>query len=145
MTQTTSEIVNVLTNMKEVLKGELFDFAQRTTLEPIYLEKAEEKWNVVEIKYIQLNDDYLKGYLLNSYDIVDYDHETESLSVKREIFLLENGELLIFHHVEDYFEESDTFFTFLKRELAVDQTLTEKEFASVIGILTGEIKNSSIE
>ncbi|AIF45096.1 hypothetical protein [Virgibacillus sp. SK37] len=145
MTQTTSEIVNVLTNMKEVFKGELLDLARRTTFEPIYIEKTEEKWIVDEIKYIQLNDGYLKGYLLNSYDIVSRVHETESLSVKREVFLLENGELLVFNHIEDCFEESDTCFTFSKRELAVDQTLTEEEFASLISVLTGKIKNSSIE
>ena len=145
MTQTTSEIVNVLTNMKEVFKGELLELARRTTFEPIYIEKTEEKWIVDEIKYIQLNDRYLKGYLLNSYDIVTHAYETESLSVKREVFLLENGELLIFNHIEDYFEESDTWFTLSRRELAADQTLTEKEFASVIGILTGELKNSSME
>ncbi|MEC5424285.1 hypothetical protein QGM71_12360 [Virgibacillus sp. C22-A2] len=139
MTQTTSEIVNVLTNIKEVLSSELLDLAQRTTFEPIYLEKAEEKWIVDEIKYIQVNDDYLKGYLLNSYDIVNYDHETKSLFVKKEVFLLENGELLLFNHIEDYFEESDTCFTFSNRELAADQTLTEKEFASIIGILTGKL------
>ncbi|WP_077318162.1 hypothetical protein [Virgibacillus proomii] len=145
MTQTTSEIVNVLTNMKEVFKGELLGLAQRTTFEPIYVEKTEEKWVVDEIKYLQVNDGYLKGYLLNSYDIVSRVHETESLSVKREIFLLENGELLVFNHIEDCFEESDTWFTFSRRELAADQTLTEKEFASLISILAGELKNSSME
>lgn len=144
MTQTTLEIVNVLTNIKEVLNSGLLDLAQRTTFELIYLEKAEEKWIVDEIKYMQLNDDYLKGYLLNSYDIVNYEHETESLSVKKEVFLLENGELLVFNHIEDYFEELDACFTFSHRELAADQTLTENEFASLIGILAGKPKNPLI-
>ncbi len=146
MIQVLLDAANPQTNIQEELHKKLLELTGRKALEPIYVKKIEENWMIDEVKYFELkNGEHLKGCLLNSSDIVDISSETESIHVKKEIFLLEDGELMVFSHTEKYFEETgdDVFFNTSYRQIPEDQTLTAKEFVSLIDTIDAELDNDN--
>lgn len=108
----------------------LLEVTDRNTFVPIYERTFQEKGGNDEIRYYESrNGGYLKGCFLDSFEIIHTGSEIGTFGVKKEVFLVENGMLLIFNHIEKYIEEpeNDTWFTISEREISVDQTLTEME------------------
>lgn len=146
MIQVLMDTANPQTNIQEELHKKLLELTGRKAFENIYVKKSEENWMIDEVKYIELkNGEYLKGCLLNTSDIVDLSSETESICVKKEIFLLEDGELMVFSLVERYFEktEDDVCFNISYRQIPEDQTLTVKELVSLIDTIDVELNNDN--
>ena len=98
----------------------LFEVSKQKSFDPIYQRSFAEKWVADDVEYYKSEvGGRLTGYLLERFDIIFAGSETEYVDVKKELFVTENGELLVFNHVEKYFEETnnDTFFTISSREL----------------------------
>jgi len=146
MTQTILEMVTPLDNIQEEFHNMLLKFIGKKDSEPIYQKTFMNEGEIDEVRYFEQQEgEYVKGCLLKRFDVITTGSEMEYMNVKKEIFILDDGEMVVFNHVDRYFEDSDTYFTTLYREMSPDQTLTAKEFVSLIDMINAEIDNSSVE
>lgn len=146
MTQITSDIINPLTNIQEELRSLLLQVIQQKELDTFYQKTFVYEGKIDEVTYFGPQEgEYVKGYLLKRFDVIFIDSWTESVDVKKEVFVMENGEMVVFNHIEKYFEGSDTYFATLYRELSTDQTLTAKEFVSLVDTIKEELDKDNRE
>ncbi|WP_062109763.1 hypothetical protein [Bacillus niameyensis] len=119
---------------------ETIDLAMRLyQLPSIIKEGHEELEHVNECEYFKKADGtYLRGYPVHSTTHLIEKGAERELTFSKEIYLTENGTLQKFYSYSEwpYCESCKKTHSYIHREIAKDQTLTENELEKVEGFIT---------
>jgi hypothetical protein len=144
MTQSLTEMVYKINIINEDIHRLLLKVIDQKDFEPIYEKTFGDDEEVEVLKYFKSQGyENLKEFILNSFEITGTGSEAVSIEVKKEIFIMENGVILVFHHIAKCFKDSNTqiWIAISERMLSKAQTLTETEKECLEGEVTTKLRN----